>query len=269
MVAGDGQEAATAHRSAFAHQRFRRFFPCSCFSTLGSWTVRFLLGWSAWDLTHSATWVGIVAGLMLAPAFLLSPIFGIVSDRINPRNGLLLTISGASLIAGLATLALIADWYSLELLLALALALGAVTAAHTPIRLALVPKLVPRQSLPSAIGYSAMVFNTSRILGPALGAWLISVSSVAMAYACAMLLFAIAVALLLSVQGIQASPATGPSGMGRQLLAGLRYVRHHRAIRLVFGYTLVNALLGRTVIELLPALSGQLLQGDSSLATDQ
>lgn len=268
MAAGDGQERATAHRSAFADQRFQRFFPCSCFSTLGSWTVRFLLGWSAWDLTHSATWVGVVAGLMLAPAFLLSPIFGIVSDRINPRNGLLVTISGAGLIAGFAALAVLADWYSLELLLALAVALGAVTAAHTPIRLALVPKLVPRQSLPSAIGYSAMVFNTSRILGPALGAWLLSVGSLALAYACAMLLFAIALPLLLSVRGIEAGAASGPSGMGRQLVAGLRYVRHHRAIRLVFGYTLVNAMLGRTVIELLPALSGQLLHGDSTtLAT--
>lgn len=268
VTAGEGQDTATAHLSAFAHHRFRRFFPCSCFSTLGSWTVRFLLGWSAWDLTHSATWVGVVAGLMLAPAFLLSPIFGIVSDRINPRNGLLVTISGAGLIAGFAALALLADWYSLELLLALALALGAVTAAHTPIRLALVPRLVPRQSLPSAIGYSAMVFNTSRILGPALGAWLLSVSSIATAYACAMLLFATALPLLLSVKGIAATPAGGPSGMGSQLLAGLRYVRGHRAIRLVFGYTLVNALLGRTVIELLPAISGQLLQGDSTtLAT--
>ena len=53
----------SAHRSAFASPEYRHYFPAAIFSTLGSWTLRFLLGWSAWDLTESATWVGVVAGL--------------------------------------------------------------------------------------------------------------------------------------------------------------------------------------------------------------
>jgi predicted MFS family arabinose efflux permease len=54
----------------------------------------------------------------------------------------------------------------------------------------------------------------------------------------------------------------------RQLVDGWHYTRGHAAIRMIFGFTLVNALLGRTVIELLPALSGQLLKGNSTtLAT--
>jgi predicted MFS family arabinose efflux permease len=53
-----------------------------------------------------------------------------------------------------------------------------------------------------------------------------------------------------------------------ELGAGFSYVVRHRGIRLVFTFTLINGLLGRTLIELLPALSGQMLQGDSStLAT--
>jgi predicted MFS family arabinose efflux permease len=53
-----------------------------------------------------------------------------------------------------------------------------------------------------------------------------------------------------------------------QLAEGWHYARTHTAIRLIFGFTLVNAMLGRTVIELLPALSGKLLDGDSTtLAT--
>jgi predicted MFS family arabinose efflux permease len=51
-------------------------------------------------------------------------------------------------------------------------------------------------------------------------------------------------------------------------MAGLHYTRAHREIRLVFGFVLINAMLGRAVIELLPALSGQLLAGDATtLAT--
>ena len=142
----------SAHLSAFKSPIYRRYFPSAIFSTLGRWILRFLLGWSAWDLTHSATWVGIVAGLRLAPALVLSPLFGIVADRINPRNGLLLTISIHALLAGVAGAAVFAGVFELPVLVALALTLGIATSAHTPIGLELVPHLVPRESQPSAIG---------------------------------------------------------------------------------------------------------------------
>ena len=176
--------------SAFSQPLFRRYFPSSCLSTLGSWIVRFLLGWSAWELTHSALWVGVVAGLMLLPTFVLSPVFGIVADRINPRNGLLVTVGLYGLIALLAGIANTGGQFSLPWLLVLATVLGAATSAHTPIRLALVPRLVPREALPSAIGISAIIFNTSRILGPAVGAWLLANYSLSVAFYTATLFFA-------------------------------------------------------------------------------
>ena len=86
------REKRHIRRSALKEPEFKRYFPASWFSSLGSWMLRFLLGWSAWDLTESATWVGIVAALMLAPAFVLSPFFGILSDRVNPRHGLILSM---------------------------------------------------------------------------------------------------------------------------------------------------------------------------------
>lgn len=259
----------SSHRSAFDSHEYRRYFPSAVFSTLGSWLLRFLLGWSAWDLTESATWVGVVAGLMLAPALLLSPLFGIVSDRINPRNGLLLMISIHAAFSAIAGVAVALDEFDLPVLLALAAGLGVATSAHTPIRLALIPSLVPRQALPSAIGYSAIVFNTSRILGPALGAWILKVSTATVAYGSATLLMLSALPFLLVIVGRNRNkPPSKEAGFRSQLRDGLRYTRQHRAIRLVFGFTLVNALLGRTVIELLPALSGVLLQGDAAtLAT--
>jgi MFS family permease len=258
-----------AYRSAFASAAYRRYFPGSVCSTLGSWTLRFLMGWSAWDLTGSATWVGAVAGLMLAPALLLSPLFGIVSDRINPRNGLLLTISLHAAVAGAAGLTSLAGHFNLPALLLLATCLGVATSAHTPIRLALVPTLVPRESLPSAIGYSATLFNTSRILGPALGAWLLTLGSSAAAYAIAAVLMLLALPFVVGIPGRQRRPGEAhEGGFFQQLMAGLHYTRAHREIRLVFGFVLINAMLGRAVIELLPALSGQLLAGDATtLAT--
>lgn len=254
--------------SAFSQPLFLRFFPSSCLSTLGSWIVRFLLGWSAWELTQSALWVGVVAGLMLLPTFILSPVFGIVADRINPRNGLLVTVILQGLIALLAGVANHGGQFSLPWLLCMATLLGAASSAHTPIRLALIPRLVERHALPSAIGISAIIFNTSRIFGPAVGAWLLANYSLSVAFYAAAVLFVGTLLLLFSVR-IEPRPIRMTSlSLLQQFREGLRYVRTHPAIKLVLAYTLVNGLLGRTALELLPALSGQLLSGGAAtLAT--
>ncbi len=201
---------------------------------------------------------------MLVPTFLLSPLFGIAADRMNPRNGLLVTVSSQGLLAAIAAATSALDLLGLPALMALALALGAVTSAHTPIRLAFLPRLVERAALPSAIGFSAVVFNSSRIIGPALGAVLLSVTSLMLTFAIAALCCFVAAALLARVTGTdrERPPASGDS-IGAQLRAGLRYVLESPNIRLVFLLTLISGLLGRTVIELLPAVSGRMLGGGS------
>jgi len=254
-----------SHRSAFSQARFRLYFPSTCLSTLGSWLIRFLFGWAAWELTASAFWVGAVASLMLVPTFLLSPLFGITADRINPRNGLLVTVGLQGVLAAIAGAVAAADRLGLEGLLILALAFGAVTSAHTPIRLAFLPRLVERSALPSAIGYSAIVFNSSRIIGPALGAALLTATSLERTFAAAALSCLLATVLLYRVGGTErVGTLPDRGGLQEQLRAGVRYVRDARAIRLVFLLTLTSGLLGRTAIELLPAVSGQLLNGDST-----
>ena len=63
---------------------------------------------------------------------------------------------------------------NLSVLLILATALGSVSAMHSPMRLALVTLLVPREALPSAGGLTAMSFNIGSILGPAICATIIA-----------------------------------------------------------------------------------------------
>ncbi|WP_240945851.1 MFS transporter [Pseudomaricurvus alkylphenolicus] len=258
----------TTNRSAFAEPQFRRYFISMCFSTLAGWLVRFLFGWNAWEFTHSAFWVGVVAGSLLLPIIFFSPFFGIISDRINPRKGLVVTVGAQSLVAALASLASAMDMLNLWSLIALSACLGVASSAHTPIRLALVPKLVKREALPNAIGYAAIVFNTSRVLGPALGAWLVAVLSVPSAFFSATLLCVVAAIPLLLITGVRGGSHKSSAGMFSDLKQGFVYAASNRVIRLILSLTLLNALLGRTLLELLPAFSGQLLNGTAeTLAT--
>jgi MFS family permease len=251
------------HSSAFAQPMFRRYFPSTCFISLAVWMVRFLIGWMAWELTHSAFWVGIVAATMLLPTFLLSPIFAILTDRINPRNGLIFTVLSQGGISFLAGIAHYLDMLNLPLLMAQAVLLGIVTSAHQPVRLALVPRLVPRGALPSAIGYGAMLFNTSRIIGPAIAAWIIAVFSESVAFFVASSLCVFSIPFLLSIKGILPLQKERNSRFVDELKAGFVYAAAHPVIRLILCFTLINGILGRTIMELLPAFSGQLLLGNA------
>ena len=170
---------------------------------------------------------------------------------------------------GLAALAALLGALALEALVLLALVFGAVSAAHTPLRLALLPRLVERAALPSAIGLSAIAFNSSRIIAPAIGAGLLAMASPPLAFAAASAACAGATGLLWRVTGTARQPGAATAGsFAEQLAAGFRYVLRSPGLRLVFLLTLTNGLLGRTALELLPAVSGQLLGGGStSLAT--
>lgn len=255
-------------RFALREPRFRLYFLASVCATLGVWVVRFLLGWSAWDLTESAFWVGVSSALMLLPAFVLSPVFGVIADRINSRNGLIITTALQGTIATLAAAVVALGFFSLLWLLLLSISVGAVTAAHQPVRLALMPRLVASGSLPSAIGISAMVFNSARILGPAAGGLLVAAGNLAVAFAVAAVLFACAVLWLWAIGGVEKPKIVDKKSMGRELLDGLAYVKGHSPIRFVLLLTLINGMLGRSVVEMLPALSGKILDGDAgTLAT--
>lgn len=260
--------SSLSHQSAFSEAMFRRYFPASCFATLSGWVSRFLIGWTAWELTHSAFWVGMVAASMLLPTFLFSPMFGIVSDRINPRTGVIFTTTGQGLVAALAGVSQALNMLNLPLLIFLAVLLGIVTSAHQPIRLSLIPRLVPKRALPSAIGYGAMLFNSSRIIGPAIGAWLVAAFSVSIAFFVASFFSILAILTFMTLRGISASGKERDGSFFNELKAGFVYAVSHPIIRLVLFFTLINGLLGRTLLELLPAFSGQLLGGTAeTLAT--
>jgi len=255
------REKRQVKHSALNEPRFRRYYPASWCSGLGSWMLRFLLGWNAWELTQSALWVGIVSALMLAPALILSPYFGVQSDRINPRHGLMwsMLIHGAIALSG--ALASYLGILNVVVLLILATALGSVSAMHSPMRLALVPMLVPREALPSAVGLTAMSFNIARILGPAICAAVIARAGAAWAWMIPVFIFATSGLILNSLGGVGARQKRTHGSVNSEFIDGLRYALSMAPLVTILALTLVNGFLGRSFIELLPAVSGRLIDG--------
>lgn len=248
--------------SIFRHAPFRRYFVVMCLSTMAMWITRFLLGWSAWEITESALWVGIVSSLMLMPTFVLSPIFGVVSDRISPRNGMLVSLSSQAILSALIAVTAYAQWFNLIILSVASFSMGCIAAAHSPMRLALIPKLVPRLLLPKAIGISAIVFNLSRILGPAVAGAMIHHFSSATAFLMSSGCFVCAFLFLTAVPALRSPASETKASLWQQLLEGMSYAIAHPLVRLILVLTFLNGVLARSLMELLPAVNGQLIDGE-------
>lgn len=247
--------------SALSTPAFRRFFYAIISSTLAVWLVRFLIGWIAWNLTESAFWVGGISAAMMLPTLVLSPVFGVVSDRINPKLGMIITALGNALICVVIAIVLWIDQLDIRILMAIAFSFGCVTAAQAPMRLATVPQLVKRGQLPSAIGITAITFNTARILGPAMGALLLNVINTEWIFVIAAALFLIAMGVIKTVELVQRPTKTKPQSLYRDLIDGLAVITQHRGIQLVLLLTFVNGMVARTVMELLPAVTGLMADG--------
>ena len=66
---------------AFAHRNYRVYISGNGISLIGWWLQRVAVGWLAWTLTHSGTWLGLVSLADFLPVLVLSPFAGALADR--------------------------------------------------------------------------------------------------------------------------------------------------------------------------------------------
>src|SRR5207249_4462798 len=128
---------------------------------------------------QSAFLVGMIGLSTFVPVLLLALPGGETADRYNRRRVILIALSLE--IASVLTLAVAAWWgvSSIPLLLAMAALFGAGRAFYAPASAAMGPMLVPRALLPRAIGWGSLAWQSSAILGPALGGFLVSLTPAA------------------------------------------------------------------------------------------
>jgi MFS family permease len=152
---------------AFRSRTFRIFYVGQGLSLLGTWMQTVAMSWLVYRLTGSALLLGVTAGAQQLPMLFLSPLAGVWADRVN-RPRLLMLIQSLAFVQAL-TLALLTFAGSVRIphLIALALFLGAVNAFETPTRQAFLLELIEhREDLPNAIALQALLFQSTRFVGP-------------------------------------------------------------------------------------------------------
>ena len=219
--------------------------------------LKIAIGWAAWELSHSAFWTGFVASCYLLPAFFLSPLFGVLADRIRLQRGVLAVVLAQALIGMTMSVGFSHDLLNIHLLAALSLLHGLISAAYHPMRLTLVGRLVDRWQIAAAVGLTSVAFNTARVLGPALAGVLLSRYGTAFTLGTGSLLY-LPYLVLFSFVTLRTRVRLNRPWY-REFVSGLRYAQQMPLMAPVMIMTLLNGVVGRALFELLPAISGDVL----------
>jgi len=220
---------------ALRHRNFRLFWCGQLVSLIGTWMQGLGQQWLVYVLTGSALKLGIVSAFQTLPVLLFSLFGGVVADRV-PKRALIICTQTASmllaLILGLLTWAHVVQLWQVYLL---AFLLGTVNAFDMPARQAFVVEMVGREDLMNAIALNSSIFNGSRVLGPAAGAYIITAVGIAGCFFLNSLSFiAVIVGLFLMRIPRQAGPRAARRNPARQIGEGLAYIRQDRRVSLVF-----------------------------------
>ena len=204
-------------------------------ASFGTWIQNITQDWLVLTLTRSGEAVGLTAAFQFLPALLLGPYGGRVADRWPRRRVLLCTQTVnclvAACMAGIALTGQARPWQ----IFALALVAGLVWVVDNPARQALLGDMVSPDDLRSAVAMNSSVFQSARIVAPALAGLLITSAGPAVAFCVDTAFFAAGVLALTRLRPPPRPPiGEGTTGArdGDSDFKVLGYLRRNRRIAL-------------------------------------
>ena len=161
--------------SAFGERDFRIFWLGQLVSVTGLWMQTVAQGWLVLQLTGSPFVLGLAAAARSVPVLLLVIPAGIAADRFDKRRIILATNVVATFASGLMGVLAIIGAIDVPTVLVIAAVLGVTNAFELPARQSYVSELVETRYIANAIALNSLLFNSARVMGPALAGILVAV----------------------------------------------------------------------------------------------
>jgi predicted MFS family arabinose efflux permease len=240
---------------ALGHRNYRIYAGGNAVSLIGIWMQRVSVGWLAWTLTHSGAWLGVMSMAEFFPVVFLSPLAGALADRRDRVAMIRVTQIAGSAEAVLLAVLVYTGAISIWLLFALTLMLGVFNAMAQPARLALIPTLVDRRSLASALAINAIIFNSARFVGPAVAGLVIAKISVGAAFAVNAATYLCFLVAMTNLRGLPALPVAATQSVLRASAEAYSYARRHPGIAPMLLLFTVTTIGTRGFVELFPGFA--------------
>jgi MFS family permease len=253
---------------AFRHRDFSLYIVAHSGSVVGLWIQRIAIQWLVWTLTASYAWLGAIALAEAMMAMSFSLMTGPLADRFDRVKLAYLTQAALMVVA----LALAAVTYfgliTIPVLTFFVMLTGVIEGVWAPVRLALMPNMVPREDMPAAVAITSMMFTLAIFVGPAVGGLIITGIGVEGAFFANALSY---VGLLLVFSRIrirrQSGAGSKTGSLGADFAAGIRHVLNNPALRTIVLFGFVFSFLVRPYRELFAGVADQIFaRGAEGLA---
>ncbi|MBE9009579.1 MFS transporter [Pseudanabaenaceae cyanobacterium LEGE 13415] len=249
---------------ALRSRNYRLFFAGQGLSLIGTWMSQTAVIWLVYHLTNSALMLGVVGFAQQIPNFFLSPFAGVLVDRWNRRNTLVVT-QVLSMLQSLAlTVLALTGTIDVWHIIALSIFQGCVNAVDMPTRQSFVVELVEkREDLGNAIALNSSIFNSARLIGPAIAGLLVAAVGTTACFAIdTASYFAVILGLLaMRLRPRVISAKAARSGVLQQLKEGLNYSFGFPPIRAILLLIGLVSFVGMPYTVLAPIFATQYLKG--------
>ncbi|MFE1646872.1 MFS transporter [Microbacterium sp. P01] len=194
-------------------------------SNVGGWMQSTAQDWVVLtQLTdNDATAMGITMALQFGPPLLLVSVTGWVADRFDRRRLLMLTQTILMALAVAIGVLLLTDVMTLPMMWCFALGFGVVNAFDGPARQAFVSDVVARENASNAVALNAASFNAARMIGPAVGGFMIVLVGTGWVFIVNAITFLAMIVALMLIRQRELIPRLRSAGSAR-LADGFRYV---------------------------------------------
>ncbi len=257
---------------AFRHRNYRLFFAGQLVSLVGTWMQQVAQAWLVLELTDDPFVLGLATALAFFPVLILGLFGGLIADALPKRQTLMATQAVQMTLAFVLFGLVVSDTVQVWHILVLAALLGVTNAVDMPTRQAFTVEMVGRDDVANAVALNSAVFNSARILGPAIagltiGAFGGDVSVAFLINGISFLAVIIAYAAMRPDALQQVPQLMRPSSVRevRDTIAdGLRYVRRTPMVLLMTVTVGVVATFGMNFGVTIPALAQQVLHTDAT-----
>ncbi len=164
-------------------RRFGTFWFASLLANIGTWAQQMAQPWLLLSIGASPFLLGLDAFALGAPVLLLTLVGGALADRADRRRIIAVFQSIQMLCPVLLVALVLTGAVKPWMVIALSLVVGITDALSMPSFQSIVPSIVAREQIPSAIALNTTQFNLSRILGPSLAGVLMASVGAAAAFA--------------------------------------------------------------------------------------
>jgi len=255
--------------STFASLRntdYRYLWIGNLFNAAGLWIQQVTIGWLVWELSGSATIVGVASSLRFVPFIFMGPLGGVAADRMDRRRLLMITQTAMAAAAVLFAVVVALDWVRVWHAMVFSFVMGCGFAMNAPVRQSLIANTVPLKELGNAIALNSTAVNATRIIGPAVGGVLIVAFGAAGNFLLQAGLFLCMVAVIfpMKVPYRDSMPASSTSALS-SLKEGFQYVWGNKTMFGLIMLSFIPSLFVMPILQIMPAFTAEVLHAKANI----